>query len=145
MRNERKCEYVRQQSVLIADQNNRLVSCELSINDRPPYAIRLDYDLVRGQVFSGRDLFECLIALRRELEKAGVQILCNGARVDAWPSSMSRQMGRARKVYINVPGRSTLLTDLVGIFDHADLEKIGSVEQQRAYHRMWFDSLRTTR
>jgi len=126
---------------LIADQNNLLVSCELSISDRPPYSIRLDHELVRGHVFGGDDLFECLIALRRELEKAGDRILCNGARVDAYPSGMSRSMGGARKVYITELGKPG--TELVKIFDQADLEKVGSVEEQQTYHQLWVDSLRT--
>lgn len=128
-------------SVLIADQNNLLVSCELSYNVSAPYAIHLDHDLVRGQEFSGDDLFECLIALRRELEKAGVRILCNGARVDAYPSGMSRSMGGARKVYITELGKPG--TELVEIFDQADLAKVGSVEEQRTFHQLWVDSLRT--
>jgi len=131
-----------QQSVLIADQNNLLVSCELSYSDSLPYSIRLDHELVRGHVFSGRDLFECLIALRRELEKTGAQILCNGSRTDAYPSGMSRSMGGARMVYLMELGRPA--KELVEIFGKADLEKIGSVEQQRSYFRMWLDSLGTT-
>jgi hypothetical protein len=89
-----------------------------------------------------RDLYECLRSIRLGLEESGVRICCNGARIDAYPSRLNREMGGAQKVQIRVMGRAAMKSDQVGIFDPAPIDSIGSVDQQNGYYREWLNSLR---
>ena len=93
--------------------------------------------------FNGIDLFECFCELRKFLEEEGWNILCNGARVDAYPTTMSRQMGGGLKLYLLKIGEEPKQGDLVKIFDRAELDKIGTVDEQRDYYNKWFESIYT--
>lgn len=106
----------------------------------PPWYIQLSLDELRDAKFEGSDLFDCLCSLRSKLDVLGIKILCNGARIDAYPSPMLQSSG-ARKVYITELGRQALRENLVSIFDEALPEKIGTVEQQIDYHNKWVESL----
>jgi len=53
---------------------------------------------------------------------------------------MARQAG-ARKVYITKMGHGTTFADLVGTFLDTDLDKVGTVEEQFAYHKKWLESV----
>jgi hypothetical protein len=84
----------------------------------------------------GRDLFDGLQQLRLQLEPLGWYPLCNGARIDCYPSGMARDMGGARAVYeltIGKPGRPPL----VGLFEPAPAAKVGTVAEQDTYHQRW--------
>jgi hypothetical protein len=87
----------------------------------------------------GRDLFDGLQQIRRELEALGWYPLCNGARIDCYPSGMARDMGGGRAVYeltIGKPGRPPL----VGLFEPAPPEKVGTVTDQDAYYARWLNT-----
>lgn len=92
-------------------------------------------------VFQGADLFECMKSVRRHLEGMSMLLLCNGARIDAYPSGMSRQMGRARRVCIVELGKPGTQEGVVDIFGTAPLDKVGSVDAQREFHDNWLRSL----
>jgi hypothetical protein len=87
------------------------------------------------------DVFAAMQMMREELEAQGIKLLCAGARTDVWPSAMSRDMGGGRKAYIQRLGEKASQTDLVDIFDFAETALIGTVEQQREYHKAWLRSL----
>jgi hypothetical protein len=89
------------------------------------------------------DLFDCLTQLRSQyLEKQGYLILCNGARIDTYPSRMSRQMGGGRKAYITRMGFQAKMNDLVDIFDPVDDPNIiSTVSEQIEFHEKWLKSL----
>lgn len=87
----------------------------------------------------GRDLFDALQQLRRQLEPLGWYPLCNGARIDCYPSGMARDMGGARLVYeltIGQAGRPAL----VGLFEPAPAAKVGTVADQDTYYQQWLTS-----
>jgi len=87
----------------------------------------------------GRDLFDALQQLRRQLEPQGWYPLCNGARVDCYPSGMARDMGGARSIYalaIGQAGRPAL----VGLFEPAPPEKVATVADQDAFYQRWLAS-----
>lgn len=132
-----------QQQVSIIDSTQNLSSCSLrySIGSRP-WTLEFEHQKIGNAAFSGPDLFECLCDLRRWLEEQGYRILCNGARTDAWPSSMSRQMGGARKVYLTKIGHRAGRDDLVPIFGDARPEHVATVSEQSEYHRKWMESFR---
>jgi hypothetical protein len=83
------------------------------------------------------DLFDCLVKIRLDLELEGAKILCNGARLDAFPSPMARDMGGGRKVYLLRMGEPAQLENLVNTFDEAPIEKIASVAEQKKFYLDW--------
>ena len=85
------------------------------------------------------DFFEALRQIRLELETQNAMILCNGARIDAYPSGMSRQMSLGRIVYLNQTGQPA--KHKAAIFDKADADWVASVAEQDKYHRDWLASL----
>ena len=87
------------------------------------------------------DLFEALREMRAELESAGCQLLCAGARPYVTVSGMSRSMGGGRKGYIVHLGSPASRTDMVDIFDYAEPALVGTIQQQRDYFRAWAESL----
>ena len=88
------------------------------------------------------DLFEALCSYRRFLEgNGGYLLLCNGARRDAFPSAMSRDMGKGFKLYISVMGSPG--GTLVETLDPAPLETVSTVAAQSAFHKAWFESFGT--
>src|ERR1700730_10046742 len=77
------------------------------------------------------DLFRAFAAMRQDLESQGCQLLFAGARPDVHPSSMSSSMGGGRLVYILRHGKPSTRDDLLDIFDYAEPELLGTVQQQR--------------
>ena len=65
----------------------------ISPSSGPPWTLTFSGLGMVDQPFSGADLFDALIALRRRLEDLGCRLLCAGARRDVYPSGMSRTMG----------------------------------------------------
>jgi hypothetical protein len=92
---------------------------------------------------SDSDFFNCLCQIRLELEKKGIKILCNGARVDVWPSGMMRDMSNGILAYIMKMGLQSKVEDRVNIFEPAKPEEIGTVHEQSEYAKNWFKSFGT--
>ncbi|MEU7835873.1 hypothetical protein [Nonomuraea sp. NPDC049129] len=79
----------------------------------------------------GEDLLACLIDLRRRLEVEGLNLCCQGARADVWPSGQLRQFTNGRFGYVlasKLPGEALKEVDL---FASAHPHEIASIEQQR--------------
>ncbi len=87
------------------------------------------------------DLFEALSMIRLEAEKYGYLILCNGARIDAYPSRMSRQMGEGGKLYVFKIGMPAQREDMVNMFEPSEFQQVGTVAAQRAAYDLWLRSL----
>jgi hypothetical protein len=86
------------------------------------------------------DLFAALCQVRRQLEARDVVLCCAGARRDVWPSGMARDMGQGLKAYqLSLP-RTAERPPLVGIFDPASSEDVGTVAEQEAFAQAWRDS-----
>jgi hypothetical protein len=117
------------------------VECSLSyeINDHG-VELRVESEVTGPIRVSGSDLFDALDAVRRSLESEAFLLCCNGARLDAYPSAMSRDMGKGLKVYISQVGKPG--GELVDTLDAAPFERIATVDDQKAWHREWFESLR---
>ncbi|MFF9480364.1 hypothetical protein [Streptomyces sp. NPDC014733] len=90
---------------------------------------------------SAPDLFESLIDLRRDLAARDLLLCCNGARLDCYPSRMSREMGKAQKVLVLEKGKPPSARSMVDIFGEADGAKIGTPEEQESHYRDWLDSI----
>lgn len=110
-------------------------ACIVSTTGGPPWSISLRSDVTGEHHAEGSDLFDCLMNLRQMIEPKGWRILCNGARFDAWPSAMARQMGGGGLVYLATeretePRRARL----VPTFGPADAKYISNVDEQRKYY-----------
>ncbi len=91
----------------------------------------------------GPDLFAALQELRKTLEPLGWMPLCNGARVDCYPSGMARDMGGGGSVYVlSAKRRLRRRAPLVGTFEPARRESVGTVADQDAYFRGWLETRR---
>jgi hypothetical protein len=89
----------------------------------------------------GPDLFAALQQLRKSLEPLGWFPLCNGARVDCYPSGMARDMGGGASVYVlKARRRLGRRLPLVGTFEPAPKEAVGSVDDQDAYFKRWLET-----
>lgn len=105
-------------------------SVVLSFSTGHPWHLRAAFD--DGEVWDieDRDLFECLIKVRRRLEAQGALICCEGSRPDVYPSGMARQMGGARRAYRLVADRATQVPTLVDIFSPAPCSMVVTVQAQ---------------
>lgn len=95
----------------------------------------------------GPDLFAALQDLRKTtLEPLGWIPLCNGARVDCYPSGMARDMGGGQVVYV-LPARRWLRgkLSLVGTFDPSPKDLVGTVDDQDAYFERFVERRRQVR
>ena len=129
-------------AVRVLAPNGEIRDCEIEISGVPPCDIVFSGMDLETQNFTGEDLFDAFIQLRLELEKRGLLLLCAGCRPDVFPSGMSRSMGGGRKAYITHMDAPSPKTDLIDIFDYAGPERVGSVAQQKAFHKKWVESRR---
>jgi hypothetical protein len=139
-------------SVRVADAAGEESSRQLGMryeSESEDYLISLP-DPVNGRDWSARgpDLFEALCALRRQLEPLGIRICVSGARIDVYPSGMSRDMGGGQMAYLlGKPGRLGRLLRfhvlrrglLVDIFSPAPCDLVVSVAEQERYFQEWVD------
>ena len=112
-----------------APENEDLVAVEIKLAEKTYDAVAESY-------------FEILQNLRQELERDGIQILCNGAAKNVYPSPMTLAMGEGRRAYKMTWGKQALMKDLVDIFDYDESLICCSVEEQNQYYRDWIRSLR---
>jgi hypothetical protein len=81
--------------------------------------------------------FFALVKLRLELEKQSSMLLCNGSRVDVYPSGSSAIGNMAYILEIN-----TQATKLVEIFEPmTEVGKLASVSKQKEYRDHWLKCL----
>lgn len=90
--------------------------------------------------FVAEDYFEAYKKVRIFFEKQGLIVALNCSRVNLYPSSVLRDMGKARKAYLLSMGVSVGRHDIVSIFDPADVKECGTVEAQEAFYREWIVS-----
>jgi len=82
--------------------------------------------------------FFSLAKLRGQLEEMNAFILCNGARIDVYPSAMSSVGEMAYELEM---GKQA--TKLVNIFEPYDREAgIATFSAQKKYREIWIESLK---
>lgn len=98
---------------------------------------------VDGAEFSGEseDFFSALQDLRKKLEKKNLQIMCNGAAENVYPSTMQVSMGGARMAYKLYIGESAKIEDVVDIFECDESLKFVEVDKQDEFYRKWLKSI----
>lgn len=107
------------------------IAATLSVASAPPWVLEVGYANHRVRA-EAADLFECLVQVREELEVDGLQICCQGARRNVYPSGMSRQMSGGRFAYLIRSAGPATLDDRVDIFDSARIDDVTTVGEQLA-------------
>ncbi|MEU1813581.1 hypothetical protein [Streptomyces roseifaciens] len=85
-----------------------------------------------GVVYSGDNLFACLLEFRRDLGQDELLLCCQGARRDVTNSGMQAQMTGGRYIYTFNRESRTVNEETVDILAPASPEDVVSVEEQRA-------------
>lgn len=75
--------------------------------------------------------------VRKNLETLNIQICCNGAARNVYPSNMQRSMGSGRVAYKLYSGERAKLEDVVDIFDCDDRLEFVTVDEQERFYKNW--------
>lgn len=95
---------------------------------------------VCGREFIGRDYayHRAFQKLRDGLLGAGYGICCKGALINAVQSEM---MSGCEKVYLVELGRQARMSDVVFIYEFADMEDFPDTAAQEGFEESWYDSI----
>lgn len=94
----------------------------------------------RVKTFKGKDLFHCFQLINVFFYKKNIKILCNAARINVYPSGMSRSMSMGRKAYLLTFGKRVVPDDLVDILEFCESDFIATVKEQEEFHKNWLKS-----
>lgn len=122
--------------------NHKEAIAELRLTTSPERKCKITVDIEGHHYgeFSATDYFACLDAIRNQL--TDVIFHCHGARIDTYPSGMSRDMGSGMAVYCMKMGKQALQEDLVGTFNDYRNETLVTPSEQREFFLLWLESLR---
>ncbi|MGW7445024.1 hypothetical protein [Kitasatospora sp. NPDC054795] len=81
---------------------------------------------------SGTDYLDCLAQARRQPERDGRLLCCQGARPDVHPSGQLRQFSNGRQAYVRFPDLQGEPPEIVDIFAPAEPGDVVGLEDQRA-------------
>lgn len=113
---------------------------EESPNDEEMVLIELTVDN-NTISFQDETFFQAFQALRQYLEKKYIQIMCNGAAINVYPSPMQLSMGVGRFAYKLTTGKPAKTEDIVDIFEYdRDLKFVG-IDEQFNYYISWLKSI----
>jgi hypothetical protein len=83
--------------------------------------------------------FLALTKIRLELAKHHLVLICNGAKLNVYPSGAALQSIKAYELEM---GKPVTKENLVVIFESTDdVDKIVSVDQQKEFYRKWLESV----
>ncbi|MFD4910609.1 hypothetical protein [Kitasatospora purpeofusca] len=108
---------------------------KLQPKEEPTFEIKLVSPNGAIWTAAGEDFFEALKSVRLQIEPLSYLLLCNGARVDAHPSGMLRDMTGGSALYILKMKR--VPRERVFIFDRAEADAVGTVADQRDFYQAW--------
>ncbi|WP_116190826.1 hypothetical protein [Paenibacillus taihuensis] len=91
--------------------------------------------------FKSENFFDALKQLRQHLEERHIQIKCNGAALNVYPSPMALSMGAGRLAYRLTFGRQAKTSDLVDIFECDNDLTFVSIDEQLNFYKSWLKSL----
>ncbi|MDE1882820.1 MAG: hypothetical protein KGH70_02465 [Rhodospirillales bacterium] len=128
----------------LMDGDGMIVSAALEIVRGPGTTLKLSSQTTGSIEATASDMFEALCQLRLHLQSAGCKILCQGARLNVFPSRMTRQMGDGTSAYQLTMGHPATFEDLVNIFDPTEAADTASVKEQADYYQAWLKSLTKT-
>ncbi|MGD1895181.1 MAG: hypothetical protein ACFB15_31880 [Cyclobacteriaceae bacterium] len=113
--------------------------------EQPNSKLRIDINSKSYSVIS-TDAFNALTRIREQTEKLGIKLLIQGTRPNCWPSGMSAQMSNGTKCYLHeMKPKKYENTDLVEIFDSANEDETGTLEEHNAFKEQWLNMLKESR
>lgn len=90
--------------------------------------------------FCEENYFKALLMFREYLEKNSLQLLCNGAMKEVYPSPMQMSMGCCRTGYIQKMGKQASSDDIVDLFEFEPSLTYSTIKEQLEYHNLWLSS-----
>jgi hypothetical protein len=128
------------ETAILRDANGKTIRGEFLINeDAPGGLVELTLTYSEGLVtVRTEDFFHALQDIRRVIEPKGYRVLCYGASLDVYPSSMALDFGPGYKAYRLPADRPAEPEDLVYIFEWDPRVIPATVEEQEAYYHQWF-------
>ncbi len=132
---------VKKIQLTIAKRTGEISQCGLDYQKNDPPLIVFRSSIYGKKTFSGGDLFDSLNLLREYLEEDNWFLLCNGSRLNAYPSRMSRQMSGGKKLYLLTMGKQARRDDLVDMFEQACIKDVATTSEQRLFYSRWLKSL----
>jgi hypothetical protein len=127
--------------VKLAVNGTEILSLELVLYEEVPdeQDMVLIEIMIDGQKINAKSesFFNALLELRKELEKRSIQIMCNGAAENVYPSPMQLSMGVGRIAYKQYLGQQARKSDIVDIFDCDNSLNFVSIEAQLRFHNDW--------
>jgi len=95
--------------------------------------------LINGESIQGQsdNMFDALKELRKKLENKRIQIICNGAARNVYPSAMQFSMGGTRKAYKLYKGEQARMKDMVDIFEIEDGLEFVNINEQLKFFDEW--------
>lgn len=91
--------------------------------------------------YKSENFFYALMNLRKELENKNIQIICNGAAKNIYPSPMQMSMGSGKTAYKLCMGKQARNSDVVDIFDCDEDLEFANIEEQSKYYAEWLKSI----
>jgi hypothetical protein len=120
--------------------NNNIYYAEVTHSLEAPWEIYVNIPDKFTFHTDGSDLFEALQKVRKEAAKIGLTFLCNGSRLNVYPSPMMRSMGGAAMAYTLTLGQQAQRKSIVCIFDNTD-EPVSTPDEQDSFYQKWLKSL----
>lgn len=117
-----------------------LVLYEEAIDDEDVVLLEITVDNQKLS-YKSENFFSALLNLRKELEKKNIQIICNGAAKNIYPSPMQMCMGSGRTAYKLCMGKQARNLDVVDIFDCDEGLEFSNIEDQSKYYAEWLKSI----
>jgi hypothetical protein len=127
-------------TLIESGQVSAMSDCVLTFKNDNPCTIDFLSTQLGSHIFKGEDLYEAFCELKKFLEGKGHNILCNGSRNNAFPSTMSRQMGGGEDLYILSMGEPASPDSFVYIFDPIEPSQAATLEEREEYYRRWLES-----
>jgi len=107
-----------------------------NVNNRVA-SLRIDANEIEAIMVSGENFFNCLIKIRKYLEKENLYIGCQGSVKNGYPSPMSFDMSLGTIAYTLQLGEPAKRNSLVNIFDPVPIASVGTVEEQNKFYAEW--------
>lgn len=93
------------------------------------YAMRLEMPDKTISIKGDHNYFYTMLSLRLELEKAGIDLCCWGAKKTVWPTGMEQDMGAG----LTALDRESEDHERWGIFEKVAYTEVVTVKEQKAF------------
>lgn len=92
--------------------------------------------------YINENFFFALLDLRKDLERENMQIMCNGAAKNVYPSSMQLSMELGRTAYRLYTGQQARTKDMVDIFDSDKSLDFVTIDEQWQFYNEWLKGVK---